>query len=606
MAAEPAALPSLLQPVRKRLALAVLCQAVAALLNIAPFVAVAELARVLLADGPVDRDRAWTVTAVAGACLLARLLFLLAASVVSHLAENDLQLSVRRLLIGRLDRVPLGWFSGRGGGAVKKAVQDDVHALHHLVAHSLLELTSAVIVPLSTLAYLFWVDWRLALITMIPLVLGIGLFGRTGAAFKKNLPALDAAMTDINGAAVEFVQGIAVVKTFGQTRRAHRRYTDAADRFASFFRGWVDSLAAPRALSEIVLSAPVMLFTVLLGGTALITAGRTAPEDLVPFALLGVGITTPVLTISFAEEEVRAAKAAADRIGEVLATPALPVPERPAAAGSGAVTFEAVGFSYDGEHRVLEGVDLTLAPGTTTALVGPSGSGKSTLASLLPRFWDPDEGTIRVGGTDLRDIAPEEVYGRMSFVFQEVRLLRDTVRANLLIARPDATDEELRDAARRARIHDRVTELPRGYDSVVGEDARFSGGEAQRLSIARAMLADTPVLVLDEATAYADPESEAAVQDALSELTRGRTLMVIAHRLSTVKDADQIVVLDAGRVVERGTHDELLALNGTYAGMWRAHEHSTVWRPGSPDESAAEVRPAVEPAAESAVEEAVR
>jgi ATP-binding cassette subfamily B protein len=176
----------------------------------------------------------------------------------------------------------------------------------------------------------------------------------------------------------------------------------------------------------------------------------------------------------------------------------------------------------------------------------------------------------------------------MSFVFQDVRLLRDTVRANLLIARPDATDEEVEDAARRARIHDRITELPRGYDSVVGEDARFSGGEAQRLSIARAMLADTPVLVLDEATAYADPESEAAVQDALSELTRGRTLLVIAHRLSTVKDADQIVVLDGGRVVERGTHDELLALRGTYAGMWQAHERSTVWRPGSPSQSTAD------------------
>ncbi|MFH9038304.1 ABC transporter ATP-binding protein [Streptomyces sp. NPDC017966] len=598
MAAEPAALPSLLRPVRGRLSLAVLCQAVAALLGIAPFVAVAELARVLLADGQVDRDRAWTVTALAGACLLARLLFLVTASVVSHLAENDLQLSVRRRLVGRLDRVPLGWFSGRGGGAVKKAVQDDVHALHHLVAHSLLELTAAVIVPLATLAYLFRVDWRLTLITMIPLVLGIGLFGRTGAAFKKNLPALDAAMTDVNGAAVEFVQGIAVVKTFGQTRRAHRRYADAADRFAAFFRGWVDSLAAPRALSEIVLSAPTMLFTVLLGGTALITAGRTAPADLVPFALLAVGITTPVLTISFAEEEVRAAKAAADRIAEVLATPELPLPEHPVTAGPGAVTFEAVGFSHDGAHRVLDGVDLTLAPGTTTALVGPSGAGKSTLAALLPRFWDPDEGTIRVGGTDLRDLAPEELHRRMSFVFQDVRLLRDTVRANLLIARPDATGEQLVDAARRARIHDRITELPRGYDSVVGEDARFSGGEAQRLSIARAMLADTPVLVLDEATAYADPESEAAVQDALSELTRGRTLLVVAHRLSTVKDADLIVVLDGGRVVERGTHAELLALRGTYAGMWQAHERGTARRPGGPGEPADNdtIRPPVEEA----------
>ncbi|WP_237404944.1 ABC transporter ATP-binding protein [Actinacidiphila reveromycinica] len=580
MSAEPAALASLLKPIRGRLVAAVACQAVASLLSVAPFVAVAELGRVLLADGPVDHHKAWTVTIVGAATLLARLLFLLGASVVSHFAETDLQLFLRRDLVDRLGRVPLGWFGGRNSASVKKTVQDDVQAMHHLVAHSLLELTAAVIVPLATLGYLFSVEWKLALFTMIPLLLGVGLFGRTGAAFKENLPALDAAMGDINGAAVEFVNGIAVVKTFGQARRAHRRFTDAADRFSDFFRSWVGSLVRPRALSEIVLSPTTMLFTVLAAGGLLVTHGWMDRADLVPFALLGVGLTAPLLTISYAEEEIRAAQAAAERVHALLLTPELPLPAHPVTPGAGPVSFEAVDFSYDGAQVVLHDLDLTLEPGTTTALVGPSGAGKSTVAALLPRFWDPDSGALRIAGVDLRDIAPAELYERVSFVFQDVRLLRDTVRANLALARPQATAAELEAAARRAQIHDRITALPRGYDSVVGEDARLSGGEAQRLSIARALLADAPLIVLDEATAYADPESEAAVQDALAELSAGKTLLVIAHRLTTVVDADQIVVLDGGTVAERGTHAELLALGGTYARMWEAHQRAGSWQPG--------------------------
>ncbi|MEU1037782.1 ABC transporter ATP-binding protein [Streptomyces sp. NPDC005551] len=578
---EPPALGSLLHPIRGRLILALVCQGLASLLSIVPFIAVVELGQELMAPGPADDDRAWTITAFGAAALLVRMLLLLAANTISHFAENDLQYTIRRRLVERLGRVPLGWFSERNSASVKKTVQDDVNAMHHLVAHSMQELTSAVIVPVATLVYLFTVQWRLALVTMIPMVLGLALFGRTGNAFKANLPALDAAMGAINGAAVEFVHGIAVVKTFGQARRAHRRFTEAADRFADFFRSWVGSLVVPRALSEIVLSPAVMLLTVMAGGTLFVTNGSMAAVDVLPFALLGVGITTPLLTISYAEEEVRAAAAAAGRVQAVLTTPELPVPELPGTPGPGPVTFEDVDFSYDGEHQVLHGVDLTLAPGTTTAVVGPSGAGKSTVAALLPRFWDPDSGAVRIGGTDLRELTPDDLYQHVSFVFQKVQLLRDTIRANLAVARPEATTEELEDAARRAQIHDRIMELPRGYESVVGEDARLSGGEAQRLSIARALLADTPLIVLDEATAYADPESEAAVQDALSELTQGKTLLVIAHRLATVKDVDQIVVMADGSVVEHGTHPELLARQGLYSRMWAAHQRAEGWRPGS-------------------------
>ena len=234
------------------------------------------------------------------------------------------------------------------------------------------------------------------------------------------------------------------------------------------------------------------------------------------------------------------------------------------------MVYDGVGFSYDGRTDVLSGIDLVLEPGTVTALVGPSGSGKTTLARLLPRFWDPTAGRITLGGVPVDAVPSSDLYRQVGFVFQDVQLLRTTIRENIALARPDAPLEVIEAAARAAQIHDRIVALPRGYDSVAGEDARLSGGEAQRVSIARAILADAPILVLDEATAFSDPESEAAIQDALSELVRGRTLLVIAHRLHTITGADTICVMDQGRIVERGRHPELLAKGGLYARMWAA------------------------------------
>ena len=569
----------LIAPVRTMLLFACVVQAVGAAAGVVPFIAVAELGRVFIADGAVDADRAWLVASLGAAALVVRLVCLLAASGLTHLADLDFQLQLRRLIITQLGRVPLGWFTDRTSGAVKKALQDDVTALHHLVGHAYTNMVSAIVTPLVALVYLLWLDWRLALAAALPVMLGVALYGLQYRGYGDKIAAYNAALSDVNAAAVEFVQGIAVIKSFGQAGNAYGRFVERTHAFVDYFWNWVRGLLGLSAATDIVLSPVFSLMTVLAAGLALVTAGMAAPADIVAGAVLAPGLTAPFLTLAFSQHEMMLAKEAADRIIGLLDAPALSTPAVTREPEGTRIVFERVSFSYDGETAALKDVDLTLEPGTVTALVGPSGSGKSTLARLLPRFWDPASGKIAIGGVPVAEIDPRRLYRTVGFVFQETQLLRATIRENIALARPDASMEEVERAARAAQIHDRIEALPCGYGTVAGDDARLSGGEAQRVSIARAILADAPVLVLDEATAFADPEAEAAIQDALSNLAAGRTLLVIAHRLHTVTTADQICVFDEGRIVERGGHNELLAQGGLYARFWAAGEAALGKRP---------------------------
>lgn len=523
-------LSRLLRPVRTRLVLAVSLQVAGAIAGIVPFIAVVELARVLLPTevGDVDSARAWGVAWVAVAALLTRIVLLFTASTLTHLAA---------------------------------------------VGHTFIDVATAVTVPLVSLGYLVWVDWRLALLSLVPVIGGLGAYASAMSASQDAYRAYDESAARLATTSVEFAQGIAVVKSFGQAGRAHRRFSEAAEDYAASFRTSVRQLAPALSVMEVLLSPVLVMLWVLGCGTAMVVAGAMAAIDVLPFVLLALGLGAPLLVLGYSAQNLRAATQAASRIVDLLALQPLPQPRVPVPAQGIHVRLAGVGYSYDaGRSTALEDVTFDLPPGSVTAVVGPSGAGKSTLARLVARFDDVDRGSISIGGVDLRELGDEQLYQLVSFVFQDVGLLRTSIRDNIALARPEATDDEVEAAARAAHLHDMVAALPRGYRSVVGQDASLSGGEAQRVSIARALLADVPVLVLDEATAHADAESEAAIQDALSTLVAGRTLLVVAHRLSTITGADQILVMAGGRVVERGRHEELLARRGAYWRSWYAYE----------------------------------
>ncbi|WP_080045934.1 ABC transporter ATP-binding protein [[Actinomadura] parvosata] len=567
----PGDLAGLLRPHAGSFAALVVLQVIGAVAGLAPLLAVVELGRVLLAPGPADPGRVWLVVLAGVAGLLVQLLFTAASSAIGHLLDGRVQLAFRRRLAAHLGRVPIGWFSRRRTGELAKVVGEDVSAVHPFIAHTPAELVSAFVVPLVSLVYLFTVDWRLTLITLIPVLVAVATVPlMMTAARQREQREFDAAMGRIAGSVVEFVQGIAVVKAFGGADRTHRRFVTATDEFAGTFLRWARGLAPIAAAMQTALSPPFVLLVVLAGGTALIAGGGLAPADLLPFLLLGLGLTAPVAALGHGFDAMRAAWRAVGRIRDVLAVEPLPEPARPAEPRGHRVELRGVRFGYDAEREVLRGIDLTLEPGTVTAIVGPSGSGKSTLVQLLPRFFDPTHGSITLGGVDLRELGGDRLYRTVSFVFQDIRLLRASVTDNIALAVPGAHPDQVERAARLAGVHDRVLRLPRGYDTVLDEEARLSRGEAQRIAIARALLADTPVLVLDEATAFADPQTEQAVRHALATLRAGRTIVVIAHRMETIADADTVVMLDDGSVIERGTPAELLRRNGRFAAFWRS------------------------------------
>ncbi|MBW3510279.1 ABC transporter ATP-binding protein [Janthinobacterium sp. NKUCC06_STL] len=559
----------ILQPIRRRLIAAAVLAGTGSMLTLVPLAGIAQLAHIALNPALAQGD-VWQIILVSVACLFAGMALISLGELAAHLADNRLTHQLRLRAMQRLGQVPLGWFTSRASGEVKQAMQDDINTLHSLTAHFYTTTGRAVGAIAISVIYLFAMDWRLAIVSILPFPGFFLFFGRAMKASGGNMEQFVAGMGRINNAVVEFVNGTPVVKAFGATGRAHGSYRAAVDAFADAFAAFTRPLVGSMANANALIAPVAVLGVVVLAGTAFVALEAMAPIDILPFALVAPGISAPMLLLHYLTHDLNNATGAAQRVQALLDTPVLaqPAPGQQQLPNGTEIRMEHVGYAYDGQNKVLSDITLTLRPGTVTAIVGASGSGKSTLARLLLRFFDPTEGRITLGGVDLRHIATPELYRRIGFVLQEVRLIHASVRENIALGRPSASAHEIEAAARLANIHERILALPRGYDSVIGEDAQLSGGELQRVSIARAVLLDPSVLVLDEATAAADAENEVAIQDALSRFAQGRTLLVIAHRLDTIMHADNIVVVENGAIVEQGSHAGLLAHQGRYAQLW--------------------------------------
>jgi len=545
--------------------------ALGAVFKVVPYIAIVEITRSLLAGNP-DSAHLWGWVIAAVVCMVVHSLSYTYALGNNHTAEARLRHELRQRLIGKLGVVNLGWFSARSSGRIRQAVPNDTADIHSLVAHLAGDFANSLISLLVSLGYLFWLDWRFAgLLIGCYLLLSVVVYATGMTGIRKVFDDYAEAERQLSDRTVELVDGIKEVKNFGMTAEVFGRFDEAQKRFSKVSLVWMQKQSIGLSLiASLLRPGPVFAATMGLG-LVFTLQGWLSPVTVVAFALVWVGLPEGLLTLMEMSQNLYAAKQAANSTLHILQAPELSEPNAEIAPEeeAPAVEFRDVSFSYDPGEPVIQELSLKCPPGTVTALVGPSGGGKSTLARLIARFWDVDSGTVLVNGRDVRDQPSRELLSSMSLVFQDVMLSTDTVRANIALGNADATEHEIEEAARAACIHDRIMQLPDGYGTIIGEGAHLSGGEAQRLTIARAFLAASPILILDEATAQADSHSERLIQQAISNLAQKRTVIVIAHRLSTIQGVDQIAVIDAGRLVELGTHDDLLTQDGPYARLWR-------------------------------------
>ncbi|MFP2930946.1 ABC transporter ATP-binding protein [Pyxidicoccus sp. 3LG] len=560
---------------------AALSSTLAAALALVPFFVVARMATSIYATPP-DLAAVRSLALLAAGALALRYVLVAAAHMLAHVAAFRILHELRLRLAKKLGAVPLSFFSRRGAGELRKTLMDDVNQIEAFFAHHFPDGVAALVVPLATAVALLWVDWRMALASLVMAPLAVGAMAVAMREVGKAHQQWDEIQSRMNRSLLEYLRGIHVIKTFGLSAQRFSDLSRSIEEGLAWMEGFMRTNGRGYgAFGALIGSSLVVL--VPMGGW-LYTRGTLSLESLVLFLVLGPQLLMSMMRLMFAWGNVDRIQAGNARIQAILAAPDLETPASVARPAHHGVAFRGVGFRYeDGGSEVLHDVSFEAPAGKVTALVGPSGAGKTTLVRLVPRLWEATNGAVELGGVDVRALPLDELLSHISMVFQDVFLFHGTIRENLRLARPDATDAQIDAACRAARAYDFIQALPRKYDTLLGErGARLSGGEKQRLSIARALLKDAPVLLLDEATAFADPENEARIQEALSELCAERTVLVVAHRLSTIATADHIVVLDGGRVNDQGTHDELLARCALYQRLWRSHTEALDWSLGAP------------------------
>ena len=556
--------------------------AASALVALVPFVYIWKILRDVLNAAP-DYAQAVNIPHYGWmAVLFAVLSYLIyiAALMCSHLSAFRVATNLRLAVSEHLAVLPLGFAETFGSGKLRKIIHESTGAAETYLAHQLPDQYNAIATPVGLLVLLLAFDWRLGLLSLAPVVLAFLIMATmTGKRMVEKMRQYGNALEAMSNEAVEYVRGIPVVKTFGQSVFSFKKFKATIDEYEKWVVSYTKDLRLPMMFYTAAVNG---VFAFLIAGGLLFTTHGVTPEFLLN--LLFYIIITPVISLTltkimYMSENKMVVADALQRIDSVLNAAPVPVSSKPQHPQDGSVTLRDVHFSYDGKTDVIRGVSMDILPGQTVAFVGPSGGGKSTLANLICRFFDVQSGSVRVGGADVRDVSKEELMDTISFVFQNSRLLKGSILDNVRLGKPQATEAEVLAALKAAQCMDIIEKFPAGIHTVIGTKGVYlSGGEQQRIAIARAMLKNAPILILDEATAFADPDNEAKVQAAFARLAKGKTVLMIAHRLSTVANADCIYVVQDGQIAESGTKDELCAQNGLFARMWQDYQASVQWK----------------------------
>lgn len=522
----------------------------------------------------------------AGFSVLSILLYFLALC-CAHLAAFRTATNMKKAAMHHVVTLPLGYFNQNASGRLRKVIDDNAGLTEDFLAHQLPDLTGAVVMPIAVLVLIFVFDWRLGICCLVPLAVSVfcmkQMMGGDNAHFMEGYMS---ALETMNKEAVEYIRGIPVVKVFQQTVYSFKNFHAAIEEYEKYASGYALKCRIPLTGFNVALNGTFLLLIpvacMILSGVSGLAAYQDVLLDFLFYSLFTPVCTTMMNRVMFAGEQLMAAKSAVNRIEAVLKEEPLPETEHAEEPKDASVAFENVSFTYPGtDVKSLDGITFEIPAGKTVALVGASGSGKSTAAKLIPRFYDVTEGSVRVGGVDVRNIRKQTLMKQIAFVFQNTKLFKDTLLENIRAARPEATREEVMETVNAAQCKEIIDRLPQGLDSVVGNGGTYlSGGENQRIALARAVLKDASIVILDEATAFADAENEHQIQLAFEKLTKGKTVLIIAHRLSTIQNADLILVFDEGKIIERGTHDSLLSANGKYASMWKDYQTSIAWKVG--------------------------
>lgn len=504
----------------------------------------------------------------------------IAALMCSHLSAFRIASNIRKALMRHIAALPLGITEKYGSGKLRRIVNDSSSAAETYLAHRLPDKSGAITTPIGLLFLLLVFDWRLGLLSLVPVVLGFMIMTKmTGANMEQKMKEYQNSLSDMSNEAVEYVRGIPVVKTFGQTVFSFKRFKASIDNYEKWVIAYTKALRLPMMFYTTAING---VFAFLIAGAIIFSRGGVTNDlllNLIFYIVITPVIGTTLTKIMFMSEDAMIVNDALGRIDEVLGEKPLSESSRSSVPSDNSVSIEHVSYSYDGIKNALNDVSLSIKPGETTALVGPSGGGKTTLANIITRFFDPQKGRVLIGGTDIRDMPKEKLMDTVSFVFQNSRLIKAPILENVRMARPEASREEVMHALETAQCADIIAKLPNGIDTVVGTNGIYlSGGEQQRVAIARAVLKNAPILILDEATAFADPDNEVRVQQAMSSLSKGKTVIMIAHRLSSVINAGRICVMSEGSIAESGTFSELIEKGGIFSRMWENYSKSADWK----------------------------